>query len=297
MVFFNTDAENGPLAQQPVARGTRLQYRQPGQRHAGFGAERIQVEILPDTRSPRRIDPTTLQIEQPGWLRRHATGHIHQPHGGVERWQRGTVLEIARHPATLHGHRHGAVLQLQRGDDHEALAPSHLPVVEEDRVLSQPVPAQRHRPVQYRLRRFLSGQGAPVERGLALALVDGRLQGLLLRRAVELPTPQGRRGGHAGHSGGGHQPEAPIGLHASGRHGIMPIMVKILLLLGFLAIVASLGSALFFMMRTGHDDASRGKRMARALAWRVGLSVVLFACLLLAWKLGYIQPTGLPAAR
>jgi hypothetical protein len=35
--------------------------------------------------------------------------------------------------------------------------------------------------------------------------------------------------------------------------------------------------------------------MARALALRVGLSIVLFLCLLLAWKLGYIQPTGLPA--
>ena len=76
----------------------------------------------------------------------------------------------------------------------------------------------------------------------------------------------------------------------------MPFM-KILVLLGFLAIVASLGSALFFMLRTQQDDAASGKRMARALAWRVGLSVVLFVCLLLAWKLGYIQPTGLPATR
>lgn len=76
----------------------------------------------------------------------------------------------------------------------------------------------------------------------------------------------------------------------------MPFM-KILVLLGFLAIVASLGSALFFMLRTQRDDAASGKRMARALAWRVGLSVVLFVCLLLAWKLGYIQPTGLSATR
>lgn len=73
--------------------------------------------------------------------------------------------------------------------------------------------------------------------------------------------------------------------------------MKILVLLGFLAIVASLASALFFMLRTQRDSAVSGKRMARALAWRVGLSVVLFLCLLLAWKLGYIQPTGLPAAR
>jgi hypothetical protein len=36
--------------------------------------------------------------------------------------------------------------------------------------------------------------------------------------------------------------------------------------------------------------------MARALAWRVGLSVALFVCILVAYKLGWIQPTGLPVA-
>jgi hypothetical protein len=42
----------------------------------------------------------------------------------------------------------------------------------------------------------------------------------------------------------------------------------------------------------------RGKpktsHMARALAFRVGFSILLFLCVLLAWKLGYIRPTGLP---
>lgn len=70
--------------------------------------------------------------------------------------------------------------------------------------------------------------------------------------------------------------------------------MKLLVALGFLAIVASLASALFFMMRTGKDNRQRSRRMAGALALRVGLSLVLFVCLLLAWKLGYIQPTGLP---
>jgi hypothetical protein len=37
--------------------------------------------------------------------------------------------------------------------------------------------------------------------------------------------------------------------------------------------------------------------MARALALRVVLSVALFAFILLAWQLGWIQPTGLPVAR
>ena len=67
--------------------------------------------------------------------------------------------------------------------------------------------------------------------------------------------------------------------------------------LAFLAILAALGAALFFMLRSGYDEKTKGKRMAQALAWRVGLSIVLFLCLLAAWKLGYIQPTGLPATQ
>ncbi|MFO0471301.1 MAG: DUF2909 domain-containing protein, partial [Pseudomonadota bacterium] len=29
------------------------------------------------------------------------------------------------------------------------------------------------------------------------------------------------------------------------------------------------------------------------LALRVGLSILVFLCILIAWKLGYIQPTGI----
>lgn len=71
--------------------------------------------------------------------------------------------------------------------------------------------------------------------------------------------------------------------------------MKYLVVLGFAAIVASLASALFFMMRNGRNDKSTGNRMAKALAVRVGLSIALFLCILIAWKLGYIRPTGLPA--
>lgn len=73
--------------------------------------------------------------------------------------------------------------------------------------------------------------------------------------------------------------------------------MKYVVALAFLAILASLGSALFFMMRNGQNDKVRSGRMAWALALRVGLSIVLFLCLLAAWKLGYIQPTGLPTTR
>lgn len=69
--------------------------------------------------------------------------------------------------------------------------------------------------------------------------------------------------------------------------------MKYLVALAFLAIIASLASALFFMMRDGRDGKPKTSNMARALALRVGFSVLLFLCILLAWKLGYIQPTGI----
>lgn len=65
----------------------------------------------------------------------------------------------------------------------------------------------------------------------------------------------------------------------------------------FIAILASLASALFFMMKDGADGKRKTSNMARALAFRVGFSILLFVCILIAWKLGYIQPTGIPAGR
>jgi Protein of unknown function (DUF2909) len=52
-----------------------------------------------------------------------------------------------------------------------------------------------------------------------------------------------------------------------------------------IAIVASLGSALVFMYR----DRSNAKRMVKALALRVGLSVGLFLALMGAYYLGLIK--------
>jgi Protein of unknown function (DUF2909) len=73
--------------------------------------------------------------------------------------------------------------------------------------------------------------------------------------------------------------------------------MKILVALAFVAIVGSLASALFYMMRGRDGEKPGAGRMVRALAIRVGVSVLLFACVLIAWKLGYIQPTGIPPGR
>ena len=70
-----------------------------------------------------------------------------------------------------------------------------------------------------------------------------------------------------------------------------------LIAFAFIAILGSLASALYFMMKDGTDGKAKTSHMARALAFRVGFSVLPFICVLAAWKLGYIQPTGLPAGR
>jgi hypothetical protein len=70
--------------------------------------------------------------------------------------------------------------------------------------------------------------------------------------------------------------------------------MKYLVLLAFVAIIGSLGSALFFMMKDGRDGKPKSSNMVWALALRVGLSILLFVCILLAWKFGYIRPTGIP---
>ncbi len=73
--------------------------------------------------------------------------------------------------------------------------------------------------------------------------------------------------------------------------------MKYFVILAFVAIVISLGVAVFFMMKSDSSGKSRNQKMALALAWRVGLSIALFASILLGWKLGLIQPSGISAGQ
>jgi len=66
--------------------------------------------------------------------------------------------------------------------------------------------------------------------------------------------------------------------------------MRILVLIAFLGIVASLVSAGVYLMK----DRSGSSRMAYALTVRIGLSILLFLFVLLAWRLGWIEATGLP---
>jgi len=76
--------------------------------------------------------------------------------------------------------------------------------------------------------------------------------------------------------------------------------MKYLVILAFIAIIGSLAAALVFMMKGGHNpdstggERSRPSHMARALAFRVGFSILLFVVVLISYWMGWIQPTGLP---
>ena len=70
-----------------------------------------------------------------------------------------------------------------------------------------------------------------------------------------------------------------------------------LIVLALVGVLAALASAGVFMLKRGRDEGAHegaDKRMARALAVRVGLSVALFLIVLLAWWMGWITPSGVP---
>jgi TRAP-type C4-dicarboxylate transport system permease large subunit len=65
--------------------------------------------------------------------------------------------------------------------------------------------------------------------------------------------------------------------------------MKLVVLLALLAIVVSLGTALVRLTREG---GSSSKGTLRALAWRIGLSLALFAFIMLAIRMGWVTPHG-----
>jgi len=69
--------------------------------------------------------------------------------------------------------------------------------------------------------------------------------------------------------------------------------VKWIVAFAFALIIGSLASALFFLVR----DRGRTRNTMRALGFRVGFSVALFAFILFAQYMGWIHPTGVPVGR
>ncbi len=67
-----------------------------------------------------------------------------------------------------------------------------------------------------------------------------------------------------------------------------PMLPKLIIAVLLLAIIVSLFSGLFFLIR----DSSNSRRTMRALTVRVGLSVTLIVFLIVAVSMGWLHPHG-----
>ncbi len=65
-------------------------------------------------------------------------------------------------------------------------------------------------------------------------------------------------------------------------------MLKLVVVLMLIGVIGSLFSGLFFLLR----DPGAGHRAVKALTWRVGLSMVVFALLMVAYRWGWISGHG-----
>lgn len=66
--------------------------------------------------------------------------------------------------------------------------------------------------------------------------------------------------------------------------------MKFVIVLFLLVILYSLASSFFFLVK----DKGEGDRTVRRLTWRIGLSLVLFVLLWVAYQLGWIEPSSGP---
>lgn len=69
------------------------------------------------------------------------------------------------------------------------------------------------------------------------------------------------------------------------------MLVKLVIILFLLVILYSLGSALYFL--THERTEADADRVVKALTWRIGLSLLLFILLFVAYSIGWIQPHGI----
>ena len=66
------------------------------------------------------------------------------------------------------------------------------------------------------------------------------------------------------------------------------MLSKLLIVVIFLGIIASMGSALFFLIK----DKGQSNRTLHALTVRIVVSIALFVLLFVLWSLGLINPHG-----
>ncbi len=78
--------------------------------------------------------------------------------------------------------------------------------------------------------------------------------------------------------------------------------MKIMIIIALLGVLLALAFAVYFMLSRSAESeqdadaaaTARSRQMATALKWRVILSIAIFAAVLIAYALGWIQPHNTP---
>jgi hypothetical protein len=69
--------------------------------------------------------------------------------------------------------------------------------------------------------------------------------------------------------------------------------LKLVFIVVFIFIIYSLGSALYHLVR--HKGQEHSEKTAKALTFRIGLSLILFIMIFVAYATGLIRPEGIGA--
>lgn len=71
------------------------------------------------------------------------------------------------------------------------------------------------------------------------------------------------------------------------------MIIKTVVIIAFLLIIVSLGSALYHLVK--HNGQEQSEKTVKALTFRIGFSVLLFVLLFIAYATGLIKPEGIGA--
>ena len=68
-------------------------------------------------------------------------------------------------------------------------------------------------------------------------------------------------------------------------------MSKVVIIVMLVAMIGALGVGLFYLLKTPNEQ-DKKNNVVKALTWRIGIWVVLLAFIVLAMKLGWIEPSN-----
>ena len=71
------------------------------------------------------------------------------------------------------------------------------------------------------------------------------------------------------------------------------MIIKSIVIIAFILIIISLGSALFHLVK--HKDQKQSEKTVKALTFRISLSIILFIFIFITFASGMLTPHGLGA--